>query len=122
MRNLRFLIVPCISALWSFDVYAQAVEPLTLSIREMFDLAEANNSRIRAYTVAVEEAEEGIRVAKSAYLPSVEASLSFSYNGDGTILDRDFGNPFKAEIPAFGNNFALEASQVILPEELSETE
>lgn len=79
----------------------------------MFDLAEKNNSRIKAHTTAVQEAEARINVAKNAWLPSIEASLSLSYNGDGTITDRNFGNSFRAEIPDFGNNFALEVSQVI---------
>ncbi len=59
------------------------------------------------------QAQEEVKVAKNAYLPNIDASLSVSYNGDGTILDRDFSNSFNVEIPDFGNNFALEVSQVI---------
>lgn len=79
----------------------------------MFNLAEQNNNRIKARATAVKQALEEVKVAKNNYLPSIDASFSFSYNGDGTILDRDFSNSFKAEIPDFGNNFALEVSQVI---------
>lgn len=79
----------------------------------MFDLAEKNNSRIKAHATAVKEAEARINVAKNAWLPSIEASLSLSYNGDGIVTDRNFGNSFRAGIPDFGNNFALEVSQVI---------
>ncbi|MBR1699191.1 MAG: TolC family protein, partial [Bacteroidales bacterium] len=50
---------------------------------------------------------------RNAYLPSVDVSLSLSYNGDGYIMDRSFSNGFKAGIPSFGNNFKLEVSQVI---------
>lgn len=113
MRRIHFLIVPCFMTLCIIDVCAQSVESRKLSIQEMFDLAEKNNSRIKAHTTAMQEAEEGIKIAKNAWLPSIEASLSLSYNGDGTITDRNFNNSFKAEIPDFGNNFALEVSQVI---------
>lgn len=113
MRRIHFLIVSLCMALCITDVCAQSVEPCKLSIQEMFDLAEKNNSRIKAHTTAVQEAEAGINVAKTAWLPSIEASLSLSYNGDGRITDRNFGNSFLADIPDFGNNFVLEVSQVI---------
>lgn len=113
MRKRSFLIVSLLWALCTTHVCAQSVDVQNLTIEQMFELAEQNNSRIKAHTTAVKQAQEGVKVAKNAYLPSIDASLSFSYNGDGTILDRDFGNSFKAEIPDFGNNFALEVSQVI---------
>ena len=50
-----------------------------MSIQEMFDLAERNNSRIKAHTTAVEEAKAWVNVAKNAWLPTVEASLRMSY-------------------------------------------
>lgn len=46
-------------------------------------------------------------------MPSVDVSLSASYLGDGWIADRDFSNGANAPMPHFGNNFAIEASQVI---------
>ena len=53
------------------------------------------------------------RLAKNDRLPSIEASLSLSYIGDGWMADRDFSNGMKADIPHFGNNFALKATQVV---------
>ena len=79
----------------------------------MFVLADKNNSKIEYYKTSAEEAKASVDVAKNAYLPSIEASLSVSYNGDGTIMDRDFSHSFSAPIPSFGNNFSLEASQII---------
>ena len=112
MRNIQFLIATLLWVLCTEVVCAQA-EKRSLTIEQMFELAEQNNSRIRVHTTAVKQALEEVEVAKNGYKPFIDASLSFSYNGDGTILDRDFGNSFKAEIPDFGNNFALEVSQVI---------
>lgn len=112
MRRLYSLVMSLYLALCFNYVYAQS-NIQRLSIEEMFELAEQNNSSIKVGNTAVEEARELVRVAENDYLPSIEASLSLSYNGDGLITDRNFGNSFKAEIPSFGNNFALEVTQVV---------
>jgi outer membrane protein TolC len=111
MSKLHFLIVP-FTALWLSGAYAQT-ERRTLSIEEMFRLADENNRNIRAASTAAEEARANVKTAKNAYLPSVDASLSLSYNGNGAITDRNFTNAFTAPIPHFGNNFSVEVSQVI---------
>jgi len=113
MRKTCFLIASIVWMLCTIQVCAQTIEKRSLTLEQMFELAEQNNSRIKAHTTAVKQAQEEVKVAKNAYLPSIDASLSFSYNGDGMILDRDFNYFMKAEIPEFGNNFALEVSQVI---------
>jgi outer membrane protein TolC len=84
-----------------------------LSIEEMFRLADENNRNIRAVSTAAEVAKERVKTAKNACLPSIDASLSLSYNGNGTIADRDFSHSFVAPIPHFGNNFSLEVSQIV---------
>lgn len=112
MRKAYFLIVSFIASLCT-QVCAQSVDTQSLSIEQMFELAEQNNSRIKAHTTAIRQAQEGIKVAKNAFLPSIDASLSLSLNGDGMVMDRDFNYLMKAEIPEFGNNFVLEVSQVI---------
>ena len=93
-------------------MYAQT-ESRALSIEDLFRLADGNNRSIRAYATAVEEAQANIKTAKNAWLPSIDASLSLSYNGNGTITDRNFTHAFTAPIPHFGNNFAMEVSQVV---------
>lgn len=112
MRKAYFLIVSFIASLCT-QVCAQSVATQSLSVEQMFELAEQNNSCIKAHTTAIKQAQEGIKVAKNTYLPSIDASLSLSFNGDGMVMDRDFNYLMKAEIPEFGNNFVLEVSQVI---------
>jgi outer membrane protein TolC len=111
MSKLYFLMASFL-ALCISSAYAQT-ESRMLSIEEMFRLADENNRNIRAYSTAVEVAKEGVKTAKNAYLPSIDASLSLSYNGNGTITDRDFSHSFVAPIPHFGNNFSVEVSQVV---------
>lgn len=84
-----------------------------LGLEEMFQLAEENNLHLKEQSAAVAGARAEVKAAQNAYLPSLTLNASASYNGDGTITDRDFSHRFRADIPSFGNNFALEAVQVI---------
>ncbi len=91
----------------------RAQQRLTLTIDEMFARAEANSKSINLHRLAVDEAIEGERVAKNERLPSIEASLAFSYIGDGWMSDRDFSNGQNADMPHYGNNFSIKATQVV---------
>lgn len=51
--------------------------------------------------------------ARAERLPDVEVTVSASFLGDGRLWDRSFGEGMKVDIPHFGNNFALEAQQVV---------
>lgn len=82
-----------------------------LSIEQMFKMADKNNLRLKVASANADGANAEIKAAKTAYLPSLDLRLSASYNGDGTITDRDFSDAFSAPIPHFGNNFGLEFSQ-----------
>jgi outer membrane protein TolC len=118
MSKLFFLIAS-LATLYVSSVHAQTElkigesQSRILSIEEMFRLADENNLNIRAVSTVAEIAKEDVKTAKNAYLPSIDASLSLSYNGNGTITDRDFSHSFVAPIPHFGNNFSLEVSQVV---------
>jgi outer membrane protein TolC len=92
---------------------AQTNDSKVISIGEMFSLADQNSKSLRPSASGILEAQEAINVAKNAWLPEVEASLSLAYLGDGYLLDRDFSNGMTAPIPHFGNNFALKVTQVI---------
>jgi len=113
MRKIKgvlflFLLLNITPLLWAQNLHRQKI-----NMEEMFELAEANSRSIRTYTIAEQEAEQAVKVAKNALLPSIDVSLSASYLGDGWIADRDFSNGENAPMPHFGNNFAIEASQVI---------
>ena len=84
-----------------------------MGINEMFRLADENSQSIQTYKTEKEVTDEALKAAKSQRLPDISASLSFSYLGDGYLWDRDFKNGQNIPMPHFGNNFALEAQQVI---------
>lgn len=107
--GMRLLVVNCIVLLFS-NLPAQ---PLTLSLDEMFRLADQHSKSIRLHDLAIREAEQGVRIAKNARLPSIQAQLDLNYIGDGVMTDRNFSNGIHADMPHFGNTFVLKASQVI---------
>lgn len=84
-----------------------------LTLDEMFHLATENSKQLKLSQKGIEAAKTATDVTRNLRLPSIDASLSFSYLGDGTIMDREFTNITRAPMPHFGNNFALEASQVV---------
>lgn len=112
MSKCRWLIV-FTAILCSQGFYAQSTQRYPLSIEEMFRLADENSQSIRAHQTGVEATAEALKNAKAQRLPDIQASLSVSYLGDGRVWDRDFRHGTPIDIPHFGNNFALEASQVI---------
>lgn len=113
MSKKRRLIVPLCVALCSQGLFAQTSSKQVLGINEIFRLADENSQSIRTYKTGKEAADEALKAAKSERLPDIGASLSFSYLGDGYLWDRDFTNGQNIPMPHFGNNFALEAQQVI---------
>lgn len=82
-------------------------------MEEMFRLADENSQSIQVYKTGKEAAEVALKTAKAQRLPDINASLSASYLGNGKLWDRDFSNPMTIDMPHFGNNFSLEAQQVI---------
>ncbi len=84
-----------------------------LTIREMFELADSASRSIRVFGIAEKEAEQAVRVAKNALFPTIDLSLSASYLGDVWLSDRNFSHGQTAPMPHFGNNFSIEASQVL---------
>ena len=107
-----FITMFCVS-LWTGGVYAQNASGRVITIEEMFSLADRNAKVLYPFATLIEESSQNVKTAKSARLPDVEASISASFLGNGVLLDRDFSNSTKAPMPHFGNNFALEVSQVI---------
>lgn len=105
--------MPLCAVLCSQGLFAQTLDRRVLGIDEMFRLADENSQSIQTYKTGKEAADEALKAAKSQRLPDIGASLSFSYLGDGYIWDRDFKNGQNIPMPHFGNNFALEAQQVI---------
>lgn len=83
------------------------------SIEDIFRLADENSSMIQASEAGRDAAEEALKAAKAQRFPDIDISASASYLGNGRLWDRDFSSGMKIDIPHFGNNFSVEASQVV---------
>lgn len=113
MSKFTLFIMSLCASLCPVGVYAQKVSRQVLPIDEMFSLADQNSKSLRPGATGIQEAEENVKVAKNARFPDIHVSLSFSYLGNGRMIDRDFSHGTNAPMPHFGNNFAIEASQAI---------
>ena len=109
-KSKRLIALSCLAVLCSYSSYAQT---MCMGIEEMFNLADVQSESIRAYKTGKIAADEALKAAKARRLPDISVSVSASYLGNGKIWDRDFSNAMKVDIPHFGNNFALEAQQVV---------
>lgn len=88
-------------------------DTLRLTLTDVFTRIENENQTMSMLSTAQEAAEEGIKSAKNARYPEINAELNVSYIGDSFLTDRNFSNYTKAPSPDFGNGFTLEAQQVV---------
>ena len=109
-KKKRLIGLLYIAVLCSQGLCAQTRQ---MGIEELFRLADEQSKSIQMNRTGAEAAEEALKAAKAQRLPDVNVSLSASYWGNGKLWDRDFGNAMTVDMPHFGNNFALEAQQVI---------
>ena len=101
-----------------------------MSLQSLFDLADQQSLRIKVSEVALKATEEGVALAKSAMLPSVEFSVQGSYTGNAFLMSRGFSTSGTTEYivpglgpqqvqngkqptPHWGNSFTARASQVV---------
>lgn len=111
MSNFRMLIVALCASLCALGSYAQ--QPYVLSLEQLFALADENSKTIQTENAAVLEAQQEVKVAKNALMPDIDISLSASYLGNGYLMDRNFSNGQTIDMPHLGNNFAVEATQLL---------
>ena len=104
----------------SIDNNPQRQEPagatsdtLRLTLTDVFTRIENENQTMSMLRTAQDAAEEGIKSAKNARYPEINAELNVSYIGDCFLTDRNFSHYTKAPSPHFGNGFTLEAQQVV---------
>src|SRR5690554_1331167 len=105
-----FLII-CVS--FSGSLFAQKNLEKKITIAELFSLTLENNPSLSVSKANFKIAEQDVKVARNMQLPDLNISANALYIGDATILDKDFSNATKIDMPHFGNTFSLEATQLI---------
>ncbi len=93
------------------DIIGTAAQEQVMTVDELFSLADRQNREIKAADAKLIVARQGEEEAKTARLPNINASLSLSYLGDGTIIDRNFNHAMRDPLPHFSNTFAVELYQ-----------
>ena len=88
-------------------------DSLSLEMKDIFKMLDSGNRTIRMLRTAVDAAGEGVKAAKEARLPDVDASVNVSYIGDAFLTDRDFSGFIRLASSHFGNGFTVDARQVI---------
>ena len=112
MRKIkRFLWV--VALVFSVNQLSAQELERSVGLRDLFELADQNNRQLQILTNNQKIAEKAVKIEEQKLLPSVDATLMLSYIGNGYITDRDFSSGFSVPIPDFGNNFIVEAKQLI---------
>ncbi len=113
MNNQRLLTGLLSAVLLGAGVCAFGQNPSVITLEQLFESAERNSAQLRPSFSAEEEANQEIRVARADRLPDINASLSFSYIGDGFTTKRNFSDYQKAPIPHYGNALSLNVNQPV---------
>ena len=113
MSRILMLIVLLCAMLSGYGVSASNRVERVLTLEEIYALADEYSKSIKSSEVALTEADMAVKEAKSKHLPNIDLSIMASYLGNGVLTDRNFSNSMKVDMPHFGNNFAVEASQLI---------
>jgi outer membrane protein len=113
MQRIIFLFFTIIFSFNIPPIFAQELNRLPVALHDLFNLADSNSRNLKVSAYKEESAAENVQQQKNLRRPSIDASLSVSHFADGIVTDRNFSHKISAEIPDFGNNFALNSTQVI---------
>lgn len=113
MNNHRLLSGLVFAALLSTELCVFGQGPTVITLERLFETAEDNSLQLRPSFSAEEGARKDIDVARSERLPDINASMSFSFIGDGFTTKRNFSDYQKASIPHLGNGISLNINQPV---------
>lgn len=113
MTNHRLLTGLLAATLVSGGVCVRGQNVRSLTIEQLFDLAETHSTQLRPSFSGEEEARRDIAVSKTKWLPDINANLSVSYIGNGFTTKRNFSDYQRAPIPHLGNALTLNISQPV---------
>lgn len=95
------------------SVGGMAQNPVTMTVSELFERVEQHSKSLNVLRTNEDVAREAVEEARSQRLPDINSSLSLSYIGNVLLTNRELGDAHGYSSPHFGNNFSLEAQQVV---------
>lgn len=113
MNNQRLLTGLFATFLLGIGVCAFGQDSSVITLEQLFESAERNSLQLRPSFSAGEEAGREISIARAGRLPDINASLSFSFIGDGFTTKRNFSDYQKASIPHYGNALSVGITQPV---------
>lgn len=113
MNNYRLLRGLLCATLLSGGVCVMGQSQTTISLEEIFEIAEAQSVQLRVSKSAETEAKKDVSVARNGRLPDINASLSLSFIGDGFTTKRNFSDYQKAPIPHLGTGLSVNITQPV---------
>ena len=93
--------------------FFNAQESRDLSVQQVMDLALQNHQQLKVSAKNIDITKQQTEVAKLQKLPSITASTSQFFLGDALIIDKDFSNTTRVEMPHYGSTYAVQAQQLI---------
>ena len=93
--------------------FAAAQDIKTITVEEALQLALQNHQQLKLSEKSIAISQQQTAVAKLQKLPSITASTSQFFLGDALIIDKDFSNSTKVEMPHYGSSYAVQAQQLI---------
>lgn len=113
MNNHRLLTVVFAMTLLSMGSLTYAQTEHVMTLEELFETAETSSLRLKPSFTAQEESSRAVKVAQSAMLPEINASLSLNYLGDGFTTKRNFKDYHQAPIPHLGTGLSVSVNQPV---------
>ncbi|WP_158655603.1 TolC family protein [Sphingobacterium sp. HMA12] len=107
-------LVVCFFTTFSNLTYGQdSISTKKINIETLFALAIRNHPNLAVSKAVVDIAKQKTAVAKLKTLPEISASASAFYLGDAALIEKNLSGSEKIPLPHFGNNYSLEAKELI---------
>lgn len=107
-------LVVCFITTFSNLTYGQdSISTKKINIETLFALAIHNHPNLAVSKAAVDIAKQKTAVAKLKTLPELNVSASAFYLGNAALIEKNLSGAEKVPLPHFGNNYSLEAKELI---------
>lgn len=113
MNNRRLLTGLLIAVSVSSQVCADEPVRRTVTLEELYDIAETSALRLRPTADDEEEARRALNEARDGRLPDIGVAASVGYIANGFTTDRGFGDRRVAPIPHLSNGLSLNITQPV---------
>ncbi len=113
MKFVRIIFLSVFISIVSTDVIAQS-DTIKLSMQQIFDIADSKSHSIKEAEYLIENALHELGHIKMQFSPDINMTVTAGYQGNATVMSRNFTNSESIVLPHFSNNLSLQINQPIL--------